>query len=151
MPDLHFQSSKNAALPPESRAMASRKSVSVKFTANFESNLAEIEAYWSLNQFPQGYDRLLDELGASVIPSIERFPGMGRPFVQRQPDTVEAVTKLEKLNKRLAKLDRTGEFREYVMDDYLILYLTLEIVVYLLAIKHHKQLSFDFERLGLPG
>ena len=131
--------------------MASHKSVSVKFTTNFESNLAEIEAYWSLNQFPQGYDRLLDELGASVIPSIERFPGMGRPFVQRQPDTVEAVTRLEKLNKRLAKLDRTGEFREYVMDDYLILYLTLEIVVYLLAIKHHKQLSFDFERLGLPG
>ena len=150
MPDLHFQSSKNAALP-ESRVMASHKSVSVKFTTNFESNLAEIEAYWSLNQFPQGYDRLLDELGASVIPSIERFPGIGRPFVQRQPDTVEAVTRLEKLNKRLAKLDRTGEFREYVMDDYLILYLTLEIVVYLLAIKHHKQLSFDFERLGLPG
>lgn len=131
--------------------MASRKSVSVKFTANFESNLTEIEAYWSLNQFPQGYDRLLDELGVTVIPSIERFPGMGRPFMQRQPDTVEAVTRLEKLNKRLAKLDRTGEFREYVMDDYLILYLTLEIVVYLLANKHHKQLSFDFERLGLPG
>lgn len=131
--------------------MARLKSVSVKFTANFESNLAEIEAYWSLNQFLQGYDLLLDELGASVIPSIERFPGMGRPFVQRQPDTVEAVTRLEKLNKRLDKLDRTAEFREYVMDDYLILYLALETAVYLLAIKHHKQLSFDFERLGLPG
>lgn len=131
--------------------MASRKSVSVKFTANFESNLAEIEAYCALNQFPQGYDRLLNELGASVIPSIERFPDMGRSFVQRQPDTVEAITRLEKLNKRLAKLDRTSEFREYVMDDYLILYLTLETAVYLLAIKHHKQLSFDFERHGLPG
>ena len=131
--------------------MASRKSVSVKFTANFESNLAEIEAYCALNQFPQGYDWLLNELGASVIPSIERFPDMGRPFMQRQPDTVEAITRLEKLNKRLAKLDRMGEFREYVMDDYLILYLTLETAVYLLAIKHHKQLSFDFERSGLPG
>jgi hypothetical protein len=128
--------------------MASRKSVSVKFTANFESNLAEIEAYWTLKQFPQGYDRLLDELGTSVIPNIERFPGMGRPFMQRQPDSVEAITRLESLNKRLAKLDRTGEFREYVMDDYLILYLTLESTAYLLAIKHHKQLSFDFERVG---
>lgn len=131
--------------------MASRKSVSVKFTANFESNLAEIEAYWALNQFPQSYDRLLDDLGETVIPNIERFPGMGRPFIQRQPESVEAVTRLEALNKRLTKLDRTGEFREYVMDDYLILYLTLEAAVYLLAIKHHKQLSFDFERLGLPG
>ena len=151
MPDLHFQSSKNAALPPESRVMASRKSVSVKFTANFESNLAEIEAYWALNQFPQGYGRLLDELGATVIPSIERFPNMGRPFMQRQPESVEAVTRLEKLNKRLTKLDRMGEFREYVMDDYLVLYVILASVAYLLAIKHHKQLSFDFERSGLPG
>ena len=131
--------------------MASRKTFSVKFTANFESNLAEIEAYWSANQFPQGYDRLLDELGETVIPSIERFPGMGRPFMERQPESVEAVTRLEKLIKRLAKLDRTGELREYVMDDYLVLYVILEAVAYLLAIKHHKQLSFDFERIGLPG
>jgi hypothetical protein len=128
--------------------MASRKSVSIKFTANFESNLAEIEAYWVLNQFPQGYDRLLDDLSETLIPNLERFPGMGRPFIQRQPESVEAVTRLEALNKRLAKLDRTGEFREYVMEDYLILYLTLESAAYLLAIKHHKQLSFDFNRLG---
>jgi hypothetical protein len=128
--------------------MASRKSVSIKFTANFESNLAEIEAYWVLNQFPQGYDRLLDDLSETLIPNLERFPGMGRPFIQRQPESVEAVTRLEALNKRLAKLDRTGDFREYVMEDYLILYLTLESAAYLLAIKHHKQLSFDFNRLG---
>ena len=131
--------------------MASRKSISVKFTANFESNLAEIEAYWLANKFPQGYDRLLYELGETVIPNIERFPGMGRPFMERRPESVEAVTKLEELKKRLAKLGRTGEFREYVMDDYLVLYIILESVAYLLAIKHHKQLSFDFERPGLPG
>lgn len=131
--------------------MASRKSVNVKFTANFESNLAEIEAYWATNEFPQCYDRLLDELGETVIPSLERFPGMGRPFMARQPESVEAVAKLEKLKKRLAKLDGKGELREYVMDDYLVLYGALESAVYLFAIKHHKQLSFDFERLGLAG
>lgn len=131
--------------------MASRKSISVKFTANFESDLAEIEAYCLANKFPRGYDCLLDELGETAIPSIERFPGMGRPFIERRPESVEAVTKLEKLNKRLAKLDRMGELREYVMDDYLVLYVILESVAYLLAIKHHKQLSFDFERTGLPG
>lgn len=125
--------------------MTSRKSIRVKFTANFESNLAEIEAYWSANQFPQGYDRLLDDLGETVIPNIERFPDMGRPFNERQAESVEAVTKLDALKKRLAKLDRTGELREYVMDDYLVLYVTLNSVAYLLAIKHHKQLAFDFE------
>ena len=71
--------------------------------------------------------------------------------MQRQPESVEAVTRLEKLNKHLTKLDRMGEFREYVMDDYLVLYVILASVAYLLAIKHHKQLSFDFERLWLPG
>lgn len=131
--------------------MASRKSVNVKFTANFESNLAEIEAYWSANEFPQGYDRLLDELGETVIPSLERFPGMGRPFMARQPDSVEAASRLEKLTKRLVKLGSNGELREYVMDDYLVLYGVLKSAVYLLAIKHHKQLSFDFEHLGLVG
>ena len=131
--------------------MAGRKSISVKFTANFESNLAEIEAYWSLNQFPQGYDRLLEELGETVILSIERFPGMGRSFMDQQAESVEAVTKLDALRKRLVKLDRMGELREYVMEDYLVLYALLDSVAYFLAIRHHKQLSFDFERLGLPG
>lgn len=131
--------------------MPSRKSVSVKFTANFEANLVEIEAYWSLIQFPQGYDRLLDDLSATLIPNIERFPGMGRPFGERQPESVEAVTGIEKLNQRLAKLDSKGELREYVMDDYLVLYAILGSTAYLLAIKHHKQLSFDYKRIGLSG
>ena len=131
--------------------MSGRKSTSVKFTSNFESNLAEIEAYCLAIEFPQGYDRLLAELGETVIPSIERFPGMGRLFIERKPASIEAVTKLEKLNKRLAKLDRMGELREYIMDDYLVLYVILKSVAHLLAIKHHKQLLFDFERPGLPG
>jgi len=130
--------------------MANRKSIRVKFTANFESNLAEIEAYWSANQFPQGYDRLLDDLGETVIPNIERFPDMGRPFSERQAESVEAVTKLDALKKRLAKLDRTCELREYVMEDYLVLYVMLNSVAYLLAIKHHKQLAFDFNPRNMP-
>lgn len=38
--------------------------------------------------------------------------------------------------------------REYVMTDYLVLYLQVEATVYLLSIKHHRQLSFDFEGHG---
>lgn len=65
--------------------------------------------------------------------------------MQRPPDSVEAITKLDALKKRLVKLDRTGELREYVMNDYLVLYVILNSVAYLLAIKHHKQLAFDFK------
>jgi hypothetical protein len=36
--------------------------------------------------------------------------------------------------------------REYVAGDYLNLYVVIERVVYLLSIKHHRQLSFDFDR-----
>lgn len=35
--------------------------------------------------------------------------------------------------------------REYVMSRYLVLYVQVEGTLFLLSIKHHKQLSFDFE------
>ena len=35
--------------------------------------------------------------------------------------------------------------REYVIDHYLVLYAQTEGVIYLLSIKHHRQVSFDFE------
>lgn len=38
------------------------------------------------------------------------------------------------------------ELREYLMPDYLLLYLRQDMAIYLLAIKHHRQLSFDFDR-----
>jgi hypothetical protein len=42
--------------------------------------------------------------------------------------------------------------REYLHGDYLILYTEAEVeaAVYLLSIRHHRQLSFDFARMW-PG
>ena len=37
--------------------------------------------------------------------------------------------------------------RQYLLGDYLILYTQAESTVYLLSIRHHRQLSFDFARL----
>jgi hypothetical protein len=122
----------------------STRRTTVKFTKNFELNLEAIEAFWSENDFPQGYDRLLDELGQTVIPNLERFPTMGRPFLARRPESVEAVSKLEKLQAQLARLGENADIREYVMEDYLLLYAIIDKAVYLLTIRHHKQLSFDF-------
>lgn len=122
----------------------SARRTTVKFTKNFELNLESIEAFWSENDFPQGYDRLLDELGQTVIPNLERFPTMGRPFLARRPESVEAVSKLEKLQAQLARLGENTDIREYVMEEYLLLYAIIDQAVYLLTIRHHKQLSFDF-------
>lgn len=121
----------------------------IQFTENFEANLAVIEAFWTENQFPQGYDRLLDELDDTVIPNLERFPKLGRPFASRQPESVEALSKQEKLQARLALLGEGSDIREYVMNDYLLLYALIKEGVYFLSIRHHKQLSFDFSHLGL--
>jgi hypothetical protein len=130
--------------------------VEVRYTANFEANLQSIEAFWIENEFPQGYDRLLDELIDTVVVNLERHPRMGRPFMSRQPNSVEAQTRHERLQAKLASADQPADLREYVMTDYLVLYAVLgpaangTSTIYLLSIKHHKQLSFDFERLWRP-
>lgn len=58
------------------------KMLVIKFTSNFERNLEEIERFLTEPEAPQAYDGLLDELLETVIPNLERFPGMGRPFMQ---------------------------------------------------------------------
>jgi hypothetical protein len=40
-----------------------------------------------------------------------------------------------------------GELREYLFADYLVLYVQFDEVIHLLSIKHHRQLSFDFQML----
>lgn len=127
----------------------------VRFTANFEANLAGIEAFWIENEFPDGYDRLLDELSDTVITNLERHPRIGRSFFGRMSESVEALGLSEQLRTRLVAHDAGAEIREYVMDAYLVLYAVMNqkspkaTAVYLLAIKHHKQLSFDFQQLWL--
>jgi hypothetical protein len=119
----------------------------VKFTDNFESNLETIEIFWTECQFPLGYDRLLDELEQTLIPNLERFPMLGRPFISLQPDSVEATNLQDKLREKLAQMEGNNDVRQYHTQDYLILYAIINEVIYLLSIKHHKQLSFDFNRL----
>ena len=127
--------------------------VEVRYTANFEANLQSIEAFWTENEFAQGYDRLLDELLDTVVTNLERHPRMGRSFMSRQPESIEAQRLHEKLKAKMAAHGQPADMREYVMTDYLVLYALLNAmankpsVIYLVSIKHHKQLSFDFERL----
>lgn len=120
------------------------KGATVRLTGNFEANLNAIEAYWDENDLPQSYDRLLDELVDTVIPNLRRFPALGRSFIAYRPDSAEAVASQEKLQRQLAGLGDDADIREYVMTEYLLLYAVINEAVYLLSIRHHKQLSFDF-------
>lgn len=118
----------------------------VKFTAHFERNLEDIELFQTEVEAQQVFDGLLDELLETVIPNLERFPEMGRPFLARQPRSVETTNALAALSAKLSALTPdTDALREYVLKDYLLLYAPIGGAIYLLAIRHQRQLSFDFE------
>ena len=118
----------------------------VRLTANFERNLADIERFLTEAKAPQAYDALLDELLDTVIPNLERFPGIGRSFLANAARSVETTNALEALRAKLSALTPDPEaLREYILDHYLVLYARIDANFYLLAIRHHRQLSFDFQ------
>jgi plasmid stabilization system protein ParE len=118
----------------------------VKLTANFERNLVDIERFLIQADAPQAFDDSLDELLDTVIPNLERFPGMGRSFLNRAVGSVEATNALGALRSKLTALIAEPDgLREYVMEHYWVLYAQIDGNIHLLSIKHHRQLSFDFE------
>ena len=119
------------------------RKITVKLTANFERNLEAIELFLVEADAPQAYDHLLDDLADKLLPNLEHFPAMGRPFIERPVCSVEVTNALAQLKQPL----RDGELREYLFLDYLVLYAQFGEVIHLLSIKHHRQLSFDFQSL----
>lgn len=122
------------------------KKTVVRLTANFERNLADIERFLTDTDAPQVFDALLDQLDDVVIPNLERFPGIGRRFLVHPTRSVESTNALEALRQKLSALtEDENALREYVLENYLVLYAQIGENVYLLAIRHQRQLSFDFQ------
>ncbi len=111
----------------------------IRITGNFERNLDSIQRFLTTNDAPLAFDTLLDELFGTVLPNLERFPLIGGDFMARLPRAVEGIILHEALQARLG----AAQIREVVHGDYLLLYALFEEKIYLLAIKHHRQLSFD--------
>lgn len=124
--------------------MAGRRRTPV-FTENFAENLDTIRLFVK-SEGGTAFHRLLDRLFNEIIPTLCRFPRSGRIFLQQLARSREARTLLRKLKSFLKRGD---ELREYVVDDYLVLYLVRENQVIFLSIKHHRQLSFDLHRFWL--
>jgi len=121
------------------------RKLAVRLTANFERNLEGIERFLTEAEATHAYDALLDELLGTAVPNLERFPGMGRAFLARPAASVEATHALEALSTKLLVLTPDAEaLREYILDNYLVLYVQIGENIHLLAIRHHRQLSFDF-------
>lgn len=123
----------------------------VELTASFLERLDAIEAFLLEADAGFAFDELLAELRATVIPNLRRFPRMGRRYLAHPPQSAEALTQLAAL-----PVGAPDALREYLHGDYLMLYTVVDAsrkgkpTVYLLSIRHHRELSFDFARLW-PG
>jgi plasmid stabilization system protein ParE len=122
----------------------------VELTASFLERLDAIEAFLVEADAGFAFDDLLAELRATVIPNLQRFPRMGRRYLANPPQSSEALALLAAM-----PAGAPDALREYLHGDYLLLYLVEDAspktgaTVYLLTIRHHRQLSFDFARLWL--
>ncbi len=114
----------------------------VELTDSFLARLDSIEAFLTEADAAFAYDDLLAGLRATVVPNLARFPLMGRRYLDQPPQSVEALEQLRKLPAGAA-----DSLRVYLHGDYLMLYSVMHEVVYLLSIRHHRQLSFDFSGL----
>lgn len=114
--------------------------LSVVVTANFLTNLDSIREFLAEQDSEVAFDMLTMHIFDDVIPNLERFPKMGRDFLARDPLSEEGKAKLHALKMKSGKLT---EIREYITGDYLLLYAVRHAAVFLLSIRHHRQLSFD--------
>lgn len=119
----------------------------IELTASFLERLDAVEAFLTEADAGFAFDALLAELRAAVFPNLARFPRIGRRYLDNPPQSAEALAQLAALPPGAA-----GALREYLHGDYLLLYTAMDAdaTVYLLSIRHHRQLSFDFARLW-PG
>jgi plasmid stabilization system protein ParE len=119
--------------------------IRVELTASFIERLESIESFLAEADAPQAYDKLLDGMRRMVIPNLRRFPRIGRRYLDKPPQSAEAMAQLAALPAGAA-----DALREYLHGDYLILYTLTGSTIYLLSIRHHRQLSFAFAKLWEP-
>jgi plasmid stabilization system protein ParE len=115
----------------------------VELATSFLDRLESIEAFLAEAGADRAYDALLSALRDTVIPSLRRFPRMGRRYLDRPPQSAEAIAQLA-----LLPAGALDELRLLGSGDYLIVYALnpSSATVFLLSIRHHRQLSFEFAR-----
>ncbi|WP_295970202.1 type II toxin-antitoxin system RelE/ParE family toxin [uncultured Xanthomonas sp.] len=120
----------------------------VELTESFIACLDAIEAFLLDADAAAAFDDLLAELRAAVISNLQRFPHIGRPYLDTPPQSAEALAQLAAM-----PAGAPDALRTYLHGGYVMMYTAVETsaTVYLLSIRHHRQLSFDFAGLWNRG
>jgi hypothetical protein len=105
-----------------------------------QQTLDSIRKFLREHDADAGFERLIQHLFDEVVAKLERFPRIGRDFLAREPLSEEGRARLHSLTM---KSGRNTEIREYIADEYVLLYAVRDTVAFLLAIRHHHPLSFD--------
>ncbi len=84
----------------------------VELTASFLERLAAIETFLNTADAAFAYDDLLAALRTAVIPNLRRFPRIGRRYLDRAPQSAEAIAQLAALPAGAA-----DALREYLTSD----------------------------------
>jgi hypothetical protein len=112
------------------------------FTQNFATNLEAIRTFLG-DEARLTFGHLVDRVLDDVVPTLCRFPFSGRSFLTHPIRSLEARSTVRRLKRVLQPGD---DLREFILDEYLLLYLARDTQVIFLSIKHHRQLSFDLPR-----
>ena len=117
----------------------------VRITAPFKESFAEMAGHYKALRplFPDAGARLsafADRLFERVIPMLETNAEIGRPYLLVKLGTQVEATLLAEMGPILAS--PTTMVREWVERDFTILYLTTPDHVYLVDLKHHRQLGY---------
>ena len=110
-------------------------------TANFRRGLERIESFLAAADASREFESLIHRLSEDIVPTLERFPDIGADFLGRAPISAEGRALFAKVASLLGP---ESSLRQFVFGDYIILYAVRPDAIYLLAIRHHRELSFDF-------
>jgi hypothetical protein len=130
---------------PRKRAVGASRRRVVLVTAPFREAFARlVEHYRSLQPlFPDSGSRpaaFNEDLFARIVPALEQNPDIGRPNALRKLGSEAEAVLLDELAPLLAASSAVA--REWVEREFTILYVVTPDEVFLVNLKHHRQLGY---------
>jgi len=123
--------------------MAATKRIQVRVTDNLLANLDELGEFLlqvTPEAAPQLYQRLREELD-EMLTLLEALPGIGRPARFLRARSIQSRERTARA-MRLAQSLGLSDLREYVLKEHLVLYASSDAEVFLLAVRHQRQLEY---------